>query len=57
MKQAWISKTKDGDGASAPIVVNGKVYLGDRNGLVRCLDASTGGERWQGCSGRSGRNA
>lgn len=42
------SFTGDGTLSSAPIVVNGYVYIGSRSGKVYALDASTGANVWTG---------
>lgn len=54
-EERWADRTDDRYGpddptgtnaAFAPTVVDGTVYLGSNNGLIRALDAETGARRW-----------
>lgn len=49
--QGWSSKVGDGVGhffsKLTPAVGYGKVFVADRNGLVKALDPDTGSEIWQ----------
>ena len=47
------SFTGDGNLSSAPIVVNGTVYIGSTGGKLYALDASTGANVWTGVVGAS----
>jgi outer membrane protein assembly factor BamB len=49
VSQSWITATASG--ASAPVVVNGSVYVTDGNGTVHALDATTGTAQWTHATG------
>jgi len=44
-RRVWFYKTR-GPVASSPVLVNGQVYVGSRDGNIYCLDAETGGKHW-----------
>ncbi len=45
--KAWEYALPDRAFPTAPIACGGRVFLADRNGLVRALDAKTGGLVWE----------
>jgi outer membrane protein assembly factor BamB len=44
-KEKWAYKSEGGF-ATTPLVQNGKLYLGDLDGLLHCIDAATGKRLW-----------
>ena len=47
----WQFRLPDGSFPTAPVIARGLVFLGDRSGVVRALDATTGKLRWQASTG------
>lgn len=42
----WQTEPLAGPVRAAPVVVDGAMYVHDGSGVVRCIDAATGAERW-----------
>jgi outer membrane protein assembly factor BamB len=47
LEQKWSQRIASGDLPTAPVAAGGLVFVADRNGVVKALDASDGSIRWQ----------